>query len=591
MVTRIARNVFQPRLLSLGAALVLFFVGCTGDAENGRGDSEDLVVIEMKGGDVQLSEIRSEYDRVKGQGAYENSTFPERLEFAETYASKECLLREAKKHVKSPSRVTEVQLTRYRERFLENAFWREVSPEEIVIPPDTLEYHRSSLRRQMLLNVIRVPTEDRARDLISRIEAGENFETLARLHSTEPYTKESGGRTDWVGQDATVLQLVTRYAFANLEKGQMSREPVQTPLGFHVVRVEDVRDLESTPEREETWARLARQAYLRNRSRVVRDSVLSYHRLEIREETLEPLTRIFDFFWDSLRILGQTGGFADHMKLDPPEMTPAWRDDWSRVLLTFDGNEWTIGDFMESLELCDVEFWPRGGGGASLTGREVKKRMERKFMVDSAAEWGWEKTPWFAGRMDWQKDRRVVRDYYDGFLAQEVAVTEDDIRSQYEANRGDFLENDSVDFGIILYPPNMEQKAHETLKLLRAGQRWEDVGTSQTLGNPAVTFVGATGITAGDDYPELASAAKWLVDSRGLSLGSYSEPVRLNTGWGIFRVTSRVPGTPMPWGTVSRLIRSTLTEQRVDALIEERMPELRSQYGVRILEESLREVS
>jgi hypothetical protein len=47
----------------------------------------------------------------------------------------------------------------------------------------------------------------------------------------------------------------------------------------------------------------------------------------------------------------------------------------------------------------------------------------------------------------------------------------------------------------------------------------------------------------------------------------------------------------MPWGTVSRLIRSTLTEQRVDALIEERMPELRSQYDVRILEESLREVS
>jgi peptidyl-prolyl cis-trans isomerase C len=486
MVTRIARNVFQPRLLSLGAALVLCFLGCTGDAENGRGDAEDLIVIEMKGGDVRLSKIRSEYDRVKGQGAFENSTFPERLEFAETYANKECLLREAKRHVKSPSRVTEVQLARYRERFLENAFWREVSPEEIVIPPDTLESYRSNFRRQMLLNVIRVPTEDQARDLISRIEAGESFEALARRHSTEPYTKDSGGRTDWVGRDATVLQLVARYASENLEKGQMSREPVETPLGFHVVRVEDVRDLESTPEREETWARLGRQAYLRNRSRAVRDSMVAYHRLEIKEETLEPLTWIVESFWDSLRALGRKGGFADHMKLDPPEMTPAWRDDWSSVLLTFDDSEWTIDDFMESLKLCDVEFWPRGGGGASLTGREVKKRMERKFMVDSAIEWGWEKTPWFAGRMDWQKDRRVVRDYYDGVLAQEVAVTEEDIRARHEASPGDFLENDSVDFGVLLYPPNMEQKAHEALKLLKAGQKWEDVGTSQTLANPAV---------------------------------------------------------------------------------------------------------
>ena len=79
----------------------------------------------------------------------------------------------------------------------------------------------------------------RAEDLRSRILAGEAFEDLAREVSDDPGSAESGGDLGFGGRGIWVPPF--EQAAFSLGIGELS-EPVQTDFGFHLIRVEDIRE-------------------------------------------------------------------------------------------------------------------------------------------------------------------------------------------------------------------------------------------------------------------------------------------------------------------------------------------------------------
>lgn len=86
---------------------------------------------------------------------------------------------------------------------------------------------------------ILVEDEESARELIAQLEDGADFAELAGEHSTGP-TGEKGGDLGWFTPD----QMVPPFAEATkaLEKGGITKEPVKTQFGWHVIKLEDVRD-------------------------------------------------------------------------------------------------------------------------------------------------------------------------------------------------------------------------------------------------------------------------------------------------------------------------------------------------------------
>ena len=79
----------------------------------------------------------------------------------------------------------------------------------------------------------------RAEDLRSRILAGEAFEDLAREFSDDPGSAGSGGDLGFGGRGIWVPPF--EQAAFSLGIGELS-EPVQSDFGFHLIRVEDVRE-------------------------------------------------------------------------------------------------------------------------------------------------------------------------------------------------------------------------------------------------------------------------------------------------------------------------------------------------------------
>ena len=85
---------------------------------------------------------------------------------------------------------------------------------------------------------ILLETEAEAKDVIAKLKGGAKFEELAKK-SKDSGTASSGGDLDW----ATPSSFPKPFAdgFVSLTKGSVSPTPVQTPNGFHVIKLDDTR--------------------------------------------------------------------------------------------------------------------------------------------------------------------------------------------------------------------------------------------------------------------------------------------------------------------------------------------------------------
>jgi hypothetical protein len=79
-------------------------------------------------------------------------------------------------------------------------------------------------------------TRAKAEDVLKRVRAGGDFAALAKEFSSDNTNKEKGGDLGWFGRGEMVKQFEDA-AFA-LQPGQVS-EVVETPYGFHIIKVEE----------------------------------------------------------------------------------------------------------------------------------------------------------------------------------------------------------------------------------------------------------------------------------------------------------------------------------------------------------------
>ena len=94
------------------------------------------------------------------------------------------------------------------------------------------------LETQYKARHILVENEDLARTLISELDSGADFATLAREHSTGP-TGPQGGDLGWFPADQMVAPFADAVRAA--DPGNPVPEPVRTRFGWHVILVEDVQ--------------------------------------------------------------------------------------------------------------------------------------------------------------------------------------------------------------------------------------------------------------------------------------------------------------------------------------------------------------
>ncbi|MDD0810065.1 peptidylprolyl isomerase [Curvibacter sp. RS43] len=103
---------------------------------------------------------------------------------------------------------------------------------------------------------ILVEKESDAKDIIARLKKGAKFEDIAKKQSKDPGSGAKGGDLDWANPGNYVKEFTE--ALLKLNKGQTTDAPVQSQFGWHVIRLDDVRQAQ-LPKFEEVKPQIAQQ--------------------------------------------------------------------------------------------------------------------------------------------------------------------------------------------------------------------------------------------------------------------------------------------------------------------------------------------
>jgi peptidyl-prolyl cis-trans isomerase C len=103
---------------------------------------------------------------------------------------------------------------------------------------------------------ILVEKEDEAKAIIASLKKGGKFDEIAKKQSKDPGSGAKGGDLDWANAGSYVPEFSA--ALVKLKKGQTTDTPVKTQFGYHVIRLDDVRDAQ-LPKLEEVKPQIVQQ--------------------------------------------------------------------------------------------------------------------------------------------------------------------------------------------------------------------------------------------------------------------------------------------------------------------------------------------
>jgi peptidyl-prolyl cis-trans isomerase C len=90
---------------------------------------------------------------------------------------------------------------------------------------------------------ILVEKEADAKAITAQIKAGANFEKIAKDKSKDPGSAPNGGDLGWMSEKALVPEFSK--AMVLLKKGQITDKPIKTQFGWHIIKVNDMRDMKA----------------------------------------------------------------------------------------------------------------------------------------------------------------------------------------------------------------------------------------------------------------------------------------------------------------------------------------------------------
>lgn len=128
---------------------------------------------------------------------------------------------------------------------------------------------------------ILVATEDEAKAVIAALDKGGDFAALAKEKSTDS-NKDEGGDLGFFGRGRMVPEF-EEAAFA-LKAGEYTKAPVKTQFGYHIIKLEEKRDVPA-PTLEEVEPQV-RQLIMREKYLAALEAAKKDAKIEISDETL-----------------------------------------------------------------------------------------------------------------------------------------------------------------------------------------------------------------------------------------------------------------------------------------------------------------
>ncbi|WP_242442817.1 peptidylprolyl isomerase [Magnetospirillum sp. 15-1] len=212
----------------------------------------DTVVANVNGSDIKMSQL-AEFGRQMGPQAPYEAVLEVAINNQLVYEQAKREKLDADPDVKAALKRVEVQLMA--QAMMQKKVRGAVTEEAIKARYDQAVKNFTP-QEEVHARHILVETEEGARSIIADLNRGSDFGELAKSRSTDKGSGAMGGDLGYFVQSAMVPEFATA-AFA-MRPGEVSKTPVKSQFGYHIIKVEDKR-MASIPPFDQAKPVIARQ--------------------------------------------------------------------------------------------------------------------------------------------------------------------------------------------------------------------------------------------------------------------------------------------------------------------------------------------
>jgi len=228
---------FEQKHFILLSALLLMGIAFS---TSSKAASEDKVLVEVNGKPI-TSETLTRYQRRRG---IPKDTDPAQQIKAmlEELVNRELIFQDALKKGLDKDKQVKSNIENQRINIIAGAMLKQVSETSKVTDKKLKSAYQQHIKKlsgvEYRARHILLKEEAIAKAVIKELNAGANFETLAKSKSTGP-SSTSGGDLGWFSPQQMVKPFSD--AVAKLKPKQITKNPVKTQFGWHVIQLEEIR--------------------------------------------------------------------------------------------------------------------------------------------------------------------------------------------------------------------------------------------------------------------------------------------------------------------------------------------------------------
>ncbi|MGK0673866.1 MAG: peptidylprolyl isomerase [Halothiobacillaceae bacterium] len=232
----------KPILIATAAALMLAGCGEEQSASATKAATSQDTVAVVNGEKITRQDLESVKAQMPGHDNDE--------QIVEQLIELKLLAQKARKEGLDKEAAIKAELERARESILANHLVRKMLETKTFTDAELkAEYDevvaKMPKREEYKAAHILVEDEAKAKELLAKLTNGADFTQLAKEHSTDPGSKDQGGDLGWF--EASMMVPEFALAVTELEPGKMSSAPVKTQFGWHIIKLEDKRQVPPPP--------------------------------------------------------------------------------------------------------------------------------------------------------------------------------------------------------------------------------------------------------------------------------------------------------------------------------------------------------
>ena len=529
--------------------LLMAFCGAIGCAQ----EPQDPVVAVVGERQISAEELRRfVLDLLPGLRAQEEGQ-KAREDYLQTLIDREILLLEARNQgLDTDPELLNKLSDKKKDHILSIFSRREIRP-HVAVSEEEIRgfFEERELGRERLLARILVETEEKVRQLLARIEAGDDFRELVRFYSSDPGAARGEGLEGFVNRLTAERLGIPPAVFDTLETEAVS-SPLPAGNGYQVIRFVDDRNADLETYR----ARIRRQ-------------LLKEKRHDVEAQKVELLA--YELGWE-LNSAGLTVLRRGAQALEGETGLAYTPEEKETPLFTYKQGQVTVGDYIERLGAIRIKTERALRDSAFIAATAERLIQAPTMSMVAAQRLGIPEEPEVIQWIEKEREELLLIHLRQREVGDSVSVSEEEVRQFYEENRDKFRLPRTVCFDEFL--AETEQQAEKIRTQIDMDTNLLELSEKESA---PIRRRGADSLACMNEHYAVAFPQVWeaLVAT---PIGAVGGPVPAGKGYSIFKVMRREEERPQPFDQARRRARASLIQRRERMRFDEWLVELRPKY-------------